>query len=66
MVPLGDDLRADDDVVFMFADVIQQRTEVFLRGTNLTDAEARPHASFLKDYAPLPARSLTAGVRLEF
>ena len=42
------------------------RTEAFLRGSNLTDREARPHPSFLKDLAPLPGRSLTAGVRLAF
>ncbi|MDR0902965.1 MAG: TonB-dependent receptor [Opitutaceae bacterium] len=40
--------------------------EVFLRGTNLANAEARPHTSFLKDYAPLPGRSLTAGLRMSF
>ena len=42
------------------------RTEAFLRGSNLTDTEARPHPSFLKELAPLPGRSLTAGVRLAF
>jgi len=40
--------------------------EVFVRGTNLTDEEARPHTSFLKDLAPLPGRNFTAGVRLKF
>lgn len=40
--------------------------EVFVRGTNLTDEEARPHTSFLKDLAPLPGRNFTAGVRLRF
>lgn len=40
--------------------------ELFLRGTNLTDAEARPHLSFLKELAPLPGRNVTAGVRWEF
>ncbi len=38
----------------------------FLRGTNLTDAEARSHTSFLKDVAPLPGRNFTAGVRCAF
>ncbi|MEY3607278.1 MAG: hypothetical protein RLZZ447_66, partial [Verrucomicrobiota bacterium] len=42
------------------------RAEAFLRGSNLTDTEARPHPSFLKELAPLPGRSLTAGVRLTF
>jgi iron complex outermembrane receptor protein len=40
--------------------------ELFARGTNLTDEEARVSTSFLKDVAPLPGRSLTAGVRLAF
>ncbi|MFZ9682160.1 MAG: TonB-dependent receptor [Cephaloticoccus sp.] len=39
---------------------------LFARGTNLSDAEARIHNSFLKDIAPLPGRSLNAGVRLSF
>jgi iron complex outermembrane receptor protein len=40
--------------------------EIFLRGSNLLDATARVHASFLKDVAPLPGRGFTAGVRLSF
>ncbi len=39
---------------------------VFLRGTNLTDDEARNHVSFLKEYAPLAGRSLAAGLRVTF
>lgn len=42
------------------------RGELFARGTNLTDATARVHASFLKDIAPLPGRDVMAGVRFEF
>ncbi|HWA28274.1 MAG TPA: TonB-dependent receptor, partial [Lacunisphaera sp.] len=40
--------------------------EFFARGTNLADEEARVSTSFLKDVAPLPGRSLTAGVRVSF
>lgn len=40
--------------------------DVFLRGTNLTDQEARVHTSFLKEIAPLPGRSLTLGLRASF
>jgi iron complex outermembrane recepter protein len=40
--------------------------EVFLDGNNLTDREARPHTSFLRDLAPLPGRSLAFGVRAFF
>lgn len=39
---------------------------VFLRGKNLVDEEARRSTSFLAAFAPLPGRSLEAGVRLEF
>ncbi len=42
------------------------RWEFFLRGTNLANEEARPHTSFVKELAPLPGRSFTAGVRLAF
>lgn len=47
-------------------DLARGSCEVFLRGTNLTDEEARPHSSFLKDLAPLPGRNVTAGVRWAF
>jgi iron complex outermembrane receptor protein len=39
---------------------------VFLRGTNLTDEDARQHASPLKDIVPLPGRSMQLGLRYEF
>jgi iron complex outermembrane receptor protein len=35
---------------------------LYLDGRNLTDEEAREHASFLKDIAPQPGRNLRAGV----
>ena len=40
--------------------------EVFVDGSNLTNREARPHTSFLKDVVPLPGRNLVMGVRLFF
>jgi iron complex outermembrane receptor protein len=40
--------------------------KIFLDGRNLTDAELREHASFLKDIAPLPGRSLRLGVGYRF
>ena len=40
--------------------------DLVLRGTNLTDEEARNHASFLKDLAPLPGRDLSLAYRLNF
>ncbi|WP_419253199.1 TonB-dependent receptor [Caulobacter sp. ErkDOM-YI] len=39
---------------------------VFLDGRNLTDAEIREHASFLKDIAPSAGRSVRAGVAWRF
>lgn len=40
--------------------------ELFVDGNNLTDREARPHTSFLKDVVPLPGRNLVFGVRAYF
>lgn len=37
-----------------------------LSANNLFDVEARRHASFLKDYAPLAGRDIRAGIRVEF
>jgi iron complex outermembrane receptor protein len=36
---------------------------VYLKGSNLTDEEARVHSSFLKNQAPLPGRGLSIGLR---
>jgi iron complex outermembrane receptor protein len=40
--------------------------ELFVDANNLTDREARPHTSFLKDVVPLPGRNLVFGVRAFF
>ncbi|MFZ5720727.1 MAG: TonB-dependent receptor [Pseudomonadota bacterium] len=40
--------------------------KIFLEGRNLTDAEAREHASFLKDIAPLPGRNVRIGMGYRF
>ena len=40
--------------------------KVFLDGHNLSNTEAREHASFLKDIAPLPGRSFRLGVGYTF
>ncbi len=39
---------------------------LFLKGTNLTDEDARQHTSPLKDTLPLPGRALHAGIRWIF
>lgn len=56
-------LHADVAYRFTFA---RLDGEIFLRGTNLGDEDARVSTSFLKDIAPLPGRNFTAGVRLNF
>jgi iron complex outermembrane receptor protein len=38
----------------------------FVRGTNLTDEEARDHLSFLKEVLPLAGRGVTVGMRTTF
>jgi iron complex outermembrane receptor protein len=40
--------------------------EVFLDGNNLTNREARPHTSLLRDYSPLPGRGVAFGIRAFF
>ena len=40
--------------------------ELFVDASNLLDREARPHTSFLRDLAPLPGRSVAAGIRFFF
>ncbi|HBL29882.1 MAG TPA: TonB-dependent receptor [Acidobacteria bacterium] len=40
--------------------------DVLLRGSNLTDEEARNHVSFLKDLVPLPGRDVSLVLRLAF
>ncbi|WP_395792164.1 TonB-dependent receptor domain-containing protein [Aquimonas sp.] len=47
-------------------DVREIGWEVFLRGTNLSNREARLHTSVLKNDAPLPGRNLLFGVRAFF
>jgi iron complex outermembrane receptor protein len=45
---------------------ISDDLKVFLKGHNLTDQYARVHSSFLKDKAPLPARSFAVGISGNF
>jgi iron complex outermembrane receptor protein len=40
--------------------------EVYLKGTNLTNEEARVHTSFLKEIAPLAGRGALLGLRASF
>ncbi|MGQ7815135.1 TonB-dependent receptor [Metapseudomonas furukawaii] len=40
--------------------------QLYLKGSNLLDAEGRNHSSFIKDEVLLPGRNLTLGVRVAF
>ena len=44
----------------------QPGLKLFVEGRTLTDEEAREHASFLKDLAPLPGRNIRVGVGYRF
>ncbi len=44
----------------------QQSIDIILRGTNLTNEDARRHTSYLKDSVPLPGRDLNLFLRLSF
>ena len=55
----------DAHVAFRW-DRVASSWEVFLDGSNLTDEEARPHTSLLRDYAPLPGRGVAFGIRAYF
>ena len=49
-----------------YIDVSDNELVLFVRGNNLLDKEARVHASFIKDTAPLPGRSIVVGARMHF
>ncbi len=42
------------------------RMDIFVRGTNLLDEEARLHTSFLKDMAPMEGRGVMVGLTASF
>ncbi len=52
----------DAQISYAFSDTLK----IYLKGNNLTDEYARVHASFLKDKAPLPARSYALGISGSF
>lgn len=41
-------------------------TNVYVKGVNLTNEEAREHTSFLKDVAPLAGRGVVVGMKVNF
>ena len=56
-------VSADVGYRFLFASSF---LDLILRGTNLTDEEARVHTSFVKDSVPLPGRNVSLIARLRF
>ena len=58
--------RLDAGVEYMLKASDRVTTTLFLRGNNLLDEDMRVHTSFIKDFAPLPGRSIVAGVRANF
>jgi iron complex outermembrane receptor protein len=40
--------------------------DLYVKGMNLTDEDAREHTSFLKERLPLPRRGLVAGLKWSF
>ena len=50
----------------VFRPLKDQDFKIMIDGRNLADSTAREHASFLKDLAPLPGRSLRIGVGYSF
>ena len=56
-------LNASVGYRFFLGDMVY---DLLLRGTNLTDEEARNHVSFLKDRVPLPGRDVSLAVKLTF
>jgi iron complex outermembrane receptor protein len=56
----------DAQVSYTFSNGDDTDITLYLKGTNLTDEEARVHSSFLKDRAPLPGRGFSVGLRGSF
>jgi len=54
------------DASLTFRPLADRDLKLFIDGRNLGDVEAREHASFLKDIAPLPGRSVRVGVGYNF
>jgi iron complex outermembrane recepter protein len=51
------------DIAWTLRNRSDRPIDLFIKGTNLLDEEARKHTSIVKDLAPLPGRNLAIGVR---
>ena len=54
--------RIDASVRYRWAYASNRSADIYLLGKNLTNRDMRVHTSFLKDFAPLPGRSVFVGV----
>ena len=58
--------RLDAGVEYALKPAAEVTTTLFLRGNNLLNQDMRVHTSYIKDSAPMPGRSLVAGLRANF
>jgi iron complex outermembrane receptor protein len=58
--------RLDAGLQYRIRHAGQAATTLFVQANNLLDQDIRVHTSFIKDSAPLPGRSLLAGLRAAF
>ena len=54
--------RIDASVRYRWAYASNRSADIYLLGKNLTNRDIRVHTSFLKDFAPLPGRSVFVGI----
>ena len=55
-------MRVDASLRYRLAFSNNRSAEFYVLGRNLTNRDIRVHTSFLKDFAPMPGRSLFLGV----
>ena len=54
--------RIDASLRYRWAYAARRSADIYLLGKNLSNRDMRVHTSFLKDFAPLPGRSVFVGV----
>ena len=59
-------VRLDAGIEYTLKAAPDVTTKLFLRGNNLLNQDMRVATSYIKDFAPLPGRSFTAGLRANF
>jgi iron complex outermembrane receptor protein len=64
--PTGGYTMVNADFTWQLATARGVELDLFVRGTNLTDEDARKHTSLVKEIAPLPGRNYSVGVRSRF